>query len=277
MVGDCNFFCTFARIMNSFNHSNFLQRIPPATRNLLIINIGLWVLVEVLSFLGGSLSSFSSRLVDILGLHYWGASEFNPAQLVTYMFMHSPKSIVHLLMNMFTLWMFGRLIENVWGAKRFLVFYFVCGIGAALVQELVWQFTCMHDYVSALAQQNGLPFDQMKTYIDRGMATGDMSLHSAFGAYKNSLLTIGASGAVFGLLLAFAFIFPNMPLYLFFIPVPIKAKYLVIGYGVIEFFLGVSNSISSVAHFAHLGGMLFGLILLLYWKRKGTLGGNFFH
>lgn len=214
------------------NTPSWLRAIPPVTRNLIIINVLIWLL----EFIPG----FRAMLMQRLALHFWGAADFNPAQIITYAFIHEPKTIIHVGFNMFTLWMFGRLMEQVWGSRRFFIFYFVCAIGAALVQELVWQFSWMHE----LAAVNGL-------------------------------LCVGASGAIFGILLGFAFVFPNMPLYLFFIPVPIKAKYMVIGYAVLEFFLGVSGG-GTVAHFAHLGGMLFALPLIFYWKHNGTLRGGRF-
>lgn len=255
-----------------FNQSRggFWSSTPPVTKNLIIINLIVW-LAEAL------VRGFGDRIVDTLGLHLFGASDFNPAQVVTYMFVHSPSTPLHVLFNMFTLWMFGRILEQVWGSRRYLVFYMVCGIGAALVQEGVWSLTWMHDYISGIAPLNGMTYDSMKRIVDQAVASGDPQFLSAIADFKNMMVTVGASGAVFGLLLGFAFIFPDMPMYLFFIPVPIKAKYMVIGYGVIEFFLGVSGSAGTVAHFAHLGGMLFGLILLLWWRKKGTLrGGNFY-
>lgn len=248
---------------------NWWHSMPPVTKNLILINVVVW-LVEV------CVPGFSGTLLRVLGLHFVGASDFNPIQVLTYMFMHSPQSILHLLFNMFTLWMFGRILEQVWGARRFLVFYFVCGIGAALVQEAVWALTWRHEYVQGIAALNGLTYAHMNDIVNSALAQGDTGFLSAVAQFKNQMVTIGASGAVFGLLLGFAFVFPNMPLYLFFIPVPIKAKYMVIGYGVIEFFLGVGGSPDTVAHFAHLGGMLFGLVMLLWWKHKGTLGGHRF-
>lgn len=216
--------------MSAFNTSRF--NLPAVTKNLIIINVLIWV-VEAL------FPSFPSFAINGLyrhcALHYVGASDFNPAQIITYMFLHDQRSFIHVFFNMFTLFMFGPILERTWGSKRFFMFYMVCGMGAALVQEGVWALTWEHDYI-----------------------------------------TVGASGAIFGLLLGFAFVFPNMPLYLFFIPIPIKAKWMVIGYGVLEFFLGVSGG-GTVAHFAHLGGMLFGLIILLIWRRKGTLHGNGFY
>ncbi|MDE6291593.1 MAG: rhomboid family intramembrane serine protease, partial [Muribaculaceae bacterium] len=170
-----------------------------------------------------------------------------------------------------TLAIFGRILEQVWGPKRFLMFYIVCGVGAALVQEGVWELTWKSEYISGIARLNGLTSDHMAAIVDAAVKSGDPKWIDAIADFKSMMVTIGASGAIYGILLGFAFTFPDMPLYFFFIPVPIKAKYMVIGYGVIEFFLGVSGSASTVAHFAHLGGMLFGILMLLYWKKKGTL------
>ena len=193
------------------------------------------------------------------------------------MFLHSQGSPLHLLFNMFSLWMFGRFLERVWGSGRFLIFYFVCGIGAAIVQEAVWALSWERSYISAIASQNLITYDHAREMVQAALRASDPQLLSAMEMFKNHYITIGASGAIFGLLLGFAFVFPDMPMYLFFIPVPIKAKYMVAGYAVIEFFLGVSHSADTVAHFAHLGGHLFALPILLYWKKKGTLHGNGFY
>lgn len=245
---------------------------PPVTKNLILINALIWLIEVVFPAFG------SNGIIRHLGLHYVGASFFNPIQIVTYMFVHDQHSILHILFNMFTLFMFGPLLERVWGSKRFLLFYMVCGVGAALVQEGVWALTWYNDYTHEIAVMNGATVSNTLEFLNGRIAAGDSGWIANMNLFKNMMVTVGASGAIFGLLLGFAFVFPNMPLYLFFIPVPIKAKYMVLGYAVIEFFLGVSNSMSTVAHFAHLGGMLFGIFILLYWKKKGTLhGGNYWH
>ncbi|MEE1022328.1 MAG: rhomboid family intramembrane serine protease [Muribaculaceae bacterium] len=247
------------------------SQLPPVTKHLLIINIAIW-LIEWINPAG-----FGDTLINRLGLHFFEGSLFNPAQLFTYMFLHEPSSIIHILFNMFTLWMFGRLLEQVWGSRRFLTFYLVCGVGAALVQEAVWPFTWMDECVSYFASRNGLSVAQMKSVMDQALAAGNPeSMHAVAWFKSQILITVGASGAIFGVLLGFAFVFPNLPLYLFFIPVPVKAKYMVAGYAVLEFFFGITGTLSTVAHFAHLGGMLFGLPMLLYWKKRGTLRGKFF-
>ena len=241
--------------------------IPPVTKNLLVINIMLW-LVEFI------FPGFAERtLLPRLGLHYIGSDLFNPAQLFTYMFLHDPSGITHIFFNMFSLWMFGRILERVWGGKRYLLFYLVCGVGAAFAQEAVWAMTWRHEYIQGIAALNGLTYDHMQQIVDQATAAGDSGFLAGMADMKSRMMTVGASGAIFGLLLGFAFVFPNMPLYLFFIPVPIKAKYMVIGYAVLEFFFGVQGG-GTIAHFAHLGGMLFGLAMMLYWKRTGTLHGN---
>lgn len=247
----------------------FIRSIPPVTKNLIIINIIVWAVEAIFP-------RFGNTIINVLGLHLLGAHFFNPVQLITYLFVHAPTNPWHLLFNMFSLWMFGSILERVWGSKRYFMFYFVCGIGAAVVQEIVWLSTWMHDYVSEIAKLNGLSYAHMKEIVDTAMAHHDSMFVAGVESFKNSMVTIGASGAVYGLLLGYAFVFPNQPLYLFFIPYPIKAKYMMIGYGVIEFFLGFNGG-DTVAHFAHLGGMLFGIILLLYWKKKGTLRGNYFY
>ena len=220
--------------MSNFRPSGF-SVLPMVVKNLLIIN--------VLFFLATMAADvvFRIDLKDYLGLHYIGASDFQPYQLVTYMFMHG--DFTHLFFNMFALWMFGNTLENIWGPNRFLLFYFVCGIGAGLVQEVV-------QYI------------QFATTL-QGYANVNMS------EYLNLLTTVGASGAVYGILLAFGMMFPNSTLYIYF-AIPIKAKWFVLIYGIIELFAGF-RGVDNVAHFAHLGGMLFGLILILYWKKKGNL------
>jgi membrane associated rhomboid family serine protease len=183
------------------------------------------------------------NLTGILGLHYIQARGFYIYQLITYMFTH--REFSHLFFNMFALFMFGGLIERTWGPVRYLTYYMVTGIGAGLVQMLI-------SYIQIHSLINGI----------------DLNLLDASYLYDSYPVTIGASGAVFGLLLAFGMLFPNLPLYIMFIPIPVKAKYFVIGYGVIEFFFGISNRAGdNVAHFAHLGGMLFGILMILYWNK----------
>ncbi|MGM9804194.1 MAG: rhomboid family intramembrane serine protease [Muribaculaceae bacterium] len=247
--------------MMQYSGRSFLGSIPPVTKNLLIISFLMWFAQTALPRIGIDVDGY-------LGLHYWGASQFNVIQLVSYMFLHADFS--HIFFNMFSLWMFGRILEQVMGGKRYLFYYISCGFGAAIVQELVWTLTWRSEFIPALANLNSVSIDQMTMYVDEALASGREL------PFLNQMLTIGASGGVFGILLAFGMLFPNMPLYLMFIPVPIKAKWMVIGYGLIELAFGVSGIMSSVAHFAHLGGMLFGFFILLYWRKKGFWGGGYY-
>lgn len=226
------------------------------TINLLIINVLMLI----------ATTFFQTQGIDldrILGLHYWKGSDFNLVQVITYMFLHA--GFTHLFFNMFSLVMFGRVLESVLGSKRFLFYYISCGIGAALVQELVWTLTWEDTLRNILALQDAIGGAEAVRYATE---------HYMLNDFFNLFITIGASGAVFGILLAFGMIFPNMPLYLMFIPIPIKAKWMVLGYGLIELLFGINGMDSSVAHFAHLGGMIFGFLILLYWKRKGVTGGR---
>lgn len=216
--------------------------LPVVVKNLLIIN-GIMFLADFV------LARFGIDLNSILGLHFFMASDFKPFQLLTYMFMHGNFS--HLFFNMFALWMFGNTLENIWGPKRFLLYYILCGLGAGLLQEGVQYI----EYITKLSQY------QM---VNTGTELIPM------GQYLNLMTTVGASGAIYGLLLAFGMMFPNSMIYLYFF-VPIKAKWFVIGYAVIELMTGIFSSGDHVAHFAHLGGMLVGLIILLIWKKKGRL------
>lgn len=228
-----------------YQKQSFLASIPPVTKNLIIINLLMWLATIVLR------KAFNIDIIDYLGLHYPTAENFNAIQLVTYMFLHSPNSFAHLFFNMFSVYMFGRTIEVYWGAKKFLYYYFATGIGAGLIQILVW-------YLSVAGE----------TSIMANTTIGEISV--PIDIYTSMLTTIGASGAVFGILLAFGMLFPNASLFMMFIPIPIKAKYFVIFYGLVELFFGVSNFAGdNIAHFAHLGGMLFGFILIMYWRKKG--------
>jgi membrane associated rhomboid family serine protease len=193
--------------------------------------------------------------VNILGLHFFKASDFAPYQFVTYMFMHGGFS--HLFFNMFALYMFGSVLERVWGAKRFLIYYFVAGIGAGLLQEVVQYANFVHEGLAA--------YDGVST------KTGVIPM----GQFLNLWTTVGASGAIYAILLGFGLSFPNDKMFVFPLPFPIKAKFFVIGYAVIELLLGLSNTQDGIAHFAHLGGMLFGLAMILYWRKKRKIGGPY--
>jgi membrane associated rhomboid family serine protease len=221
---------------------SFLSAFPPVVLNLLVINSLFWLASITLPRIIGLDVNYT------LGLHYWQANDFHAYQLLTYMFLHA--SFDHIFFNMFGLFMFGPVLEQVWGSRRFLFYYLFTGIGAALTQEATWT-TSIYPYIS----QMGIAFDSL-------------GIHP---------LTVGASGAVFGILLAFAMTFPNEPMFLLFLPIPIKAKYMIPAYAVLELFMGIAPSAGdNIAHFAHLGGALFGLILILIWKRSARNRKKFF-
>lgn len=273
---------------NQYSPTGF-RFLPPVVKNLLIIN-GLFFLATM-----AFQSAYNLDFANILGLHYFKSQYFKPYQFITYMFIHA--DFQHIIYNMFALWMFGYLLENVWGSKRFLTYYLLTGIGAAAVQTFVnwWTFSSIEASAMAYSQAPSLNafitfvkdhfpqyyayHDTIKNFISSWSLAPDnpMFLQQSVD-YAGQLIklrmdvpTIGASGAVYGILLAFGMMFPNMLVYLYFL-VPIKAKWIVIGYGALEVFSGISNNPSdNVAHFAHLGGMLFGLILILYWRKKKYL------
>ena len=206
----------------------------------------------------------SDVIFQYCSLHYFSSPFFNPAQLITNMFIHG--SFMHLFFNMFALYMFGPQIEWAFGSKRFLFYYISVGIGAALVQEGVFAIM-LHKYYSMYSGE------EMRTIIEEGakmMKTG-YTFGDPYLAEINALVngsTVGASGAIYGILLAFGMLWPDREIMLLIPPMPIKAKWMVIGYGILELLLGVSNTQSNVAHFCHLGGMLVGFLIILYWKKQ---------
>lgn len=227
-----------------------MRNIPTVTKNLLILN--------VLAYLVGML--FGNRaggLNDLFGLHFFLAPDFGLYQLVTYMFMHA--SLSHLFFNMFALWMFGCIVERTWGTRKFLFYYMACGIGAGLLQEMA-QF--VQFYMLAAENIHGFSVSQI------------MTVAKASAAGINLWTTVGASGAIYGILLAFGMLYPEERMFIFPLPVPIKAKFFVVGYAAIELFMAFSTSGDGVAHLAHLGGMLFGFLLIRYWRRHPGRGYN---
>lgn len=226
-----------------------MKNIPTVTRWLLIVNVICYVVQLFFKSRGIDLS-------DVLGLHFMLASDFSVVQLFSYMFLHGSRT--HLFFNMFSLWMFGGIIENTLGQKRFLIYYMVCGVGAGLCQEL-WQ-TAQY-FIEELGSYE---------YDNTGVALILMD------DYLNQWTTIGASGACYGVLLAFGMLYPNEWIMLLIPPIPMMAKYFVAGYAPIELFSAYASN-DNIAHFAHLGGMLFGWGLLVWWRRKShnrtTVGG----
>jgi membrane associated rhomboid family serine protease len=229
---------------------------PPVVKNLIIIN--------ALMLLGYYAFSGSINLNWKLGLFHWTSDQFEPYQFITHMFMHG--GFAHLFFNMFALWMFGRVLENVWGPKRFFIYYFATGLGAAFLHLMV-------NYIQIQSLIAQMPQEQVNIVMEKGFSAlqGNQNFTNPDMAKLNlsmNIPTVGASGAVFGILLAFGMLFPNTQLLLIFPPIPIKAKYFVMGYGALELILGISQPGSNVAHFAHVGGMIFGFILIKYWNSK---------
>ncbi len=234
------------------------RNMPPVTKNL--------IAVCVIVFVTGLIPQLGNNLMKYCALHFYDASNFNIAQLVSYMFMHG--NFMHLFFNMFTLFVFGITLEYVMGSRRFLIYYMICGVGAALIQEAVWALTLTDIITEELAHLNQMSVEQMSQFmaLNPGILAQNLDIFS----------TVGASGAVYGVLLAFGMLFPNRPLYLMFLPVPVKAKWMVVIWGGMELLLGMSSASDGIAHFAHLGGMLFGFMLIAYWKKKGTIRGDFY-
>lgn len=258
--------------------------LPPVVKNLLIIN-GLCFLANIVFEM-----RFNISLNQTLGLYYPESTYFKPYQLLTHVFMHG--SFMHLFFNMFSLWMFGNVLENYWGPKRFFIYYFVTAFGAAALHlglngyEIYTIKSAIASYASdptidgfirlldkdATLAHNPAVLDFINQWqvdpTNTQYIQGSMEITDALVQRKLNVPTVGASGAVFGLLLAFGMLFPNTELMMLFIPFPIKAKYFVIFYGAIELYQGFANNpTDNVAHFAHLGGMLFGFILIKFWNK----------
>ena len=277
---------------NSYRPPGF-NLLPQVVKNLLIIN-GIFFLATYV-FRNQGLD-----LVDLLGLHYVQSEKFRAYQFITYMFMHG--GTAHLLFNMFALWMFGQAVENVWGPKRFLKYFIITGLGAAVLHYVVVYFEIQPgiDAISDYLGKSRPTFDDINSLMNSDvlsrfwsdeLSASKTALVSKFnsllqsdpaGAFAyskeymgelktailNAPVVVGASGAVFGLLLAYGMLFPNSLIFIYFV-LPIRAKYFVIIYGALELFSGILNVPGdNVAHFAHLGGLLFGFLLIQYWKRE---------
>lgn len=219
-----------------------MNNIPTITRNLLVINVVVFLATYAFRGLGIDLN-------DLLGLHFMLAPDFHFYQLFTYMFAHGGWS--HIFFNMFALWMFGCIVERTWGPRKFLFYYIACGVGAGLFQELA-QFAQLPDF----------RFSQV------------YEVAAANARYLNLWTTVGASGAIYGILLAFGMLYPEERMFIFPLPVPIKAKWFVVGYAAVEMFMALSTPGDGVAHLAHLGGMVIGFFLIRYWRRHPGVGYN---
>lgn len=239
------------------NFRPVLDSIPVVVKNLIIVNVLMLLLTFVFEQMGVNLYTY-------LGLHFPLSEKFRLHQIFTHMFMHG--GLTHLFFNMFALYMFGRVLESVWGPKRFLTFYLVTGIGAAVLHTAVNYF----EYHQVASQLSADQIAYVKE-VGSGIWSEGKNFSEPLLGKLNLILntpTVGASGAVFGILLGFGMLFPNTRLMLLFPPIPIKAKYFVIGYGAIELYLGFAQPGSNVAHFAHLGGMLFGYFMIKYWNKN---------
>ncbi len=241
--------------MNGFGRGLF--GLPPVVKNIIMINI-LMLLADF-----AAKSVFGIDLAMVLGLYFPLSEQFKPLQIVSHIFMHG--GFWHLFFNMYALYIFGQVLENVWGPKRFFIYYIITGLGAALIHETVIGYQYMqiaqslsYENLQEVLNEGTALFKQGQGFGDPDMLKLQMLLNTP---------TVGASGAVFGILLAFGVLFPNTQLMLLIPPMPIKAKYLVMIYGALELYLALTQPGSNIAHAAHLGGMLFGYILIRYWRK----------
>jgi len=264
--------------------NNPFANMPPVVKNIIIICILMFFGTLVLQ------DSMNLPVTKWFALFYIESDLFRPYQFVTHIFMHA--NFTHLLFNMFAFWMFGRILEQVWGSKKFFIYFIITGLGAAALHTFVqWiELAPMRQAVEYYIANPSLEgFDDLvseyfpsyysQVYEKSLVPWGKDPMNSSYieqslqfatdlRSFRFDIPTVGASGAVFGVLLAFGMLFPNTELMLLFPPIPIKAKYFVMGYGAIELYLGFANSANdNVAHFAHLGGMLFGFLLIKYWQK----------
>ena len=231
-----------------------MMRITPVTKFLLLANIVVFLFTNYLIPEQVSLWGFQN-LDDLLGLHFFLAPHFRFYQIFTYMFMHM--NFIHILFNMFGLWMFGPILERVWGGRRFLFYYLSCGLGAGLFQEAA---QLVQFYAIISSQVPHFEASQLLFYAQQA------------GANLDTWTTIGASGAIFGVLLGFGMLFPNEHLFIIPFPFPIKAKYLVGGYAAVELLQALFMTGDNVAHLAHIGGMVIGFFMIRYWQKHPTQG-----
>lgn len=248
-----------------------MRKTPPATLNIIIVSLLVWLASIVLP------DKFGIDVVRYLGLHYWRSDAFNPLQLLTYIFMHDTHSFGHIFCNMFGVWMFGRTVEELWGTKKFIFFYLFVGVGAGIIQELTWEidlYGIVRDFDAAIAANSGESLGEYQSLLIQGDITQGKAedLIRLRGLLFSRLVTVGASGSLFGVLLAFGWLFPEARMMLIFLPfIPIPSRVFVAVYAIFELIFGLAGVADGVAHFAHLGGLLFAAILLLIWKKKGKL------
>jgi membrane associated rhomboid family serine protease len=240
------------------------RNLTPVTKNILLLNITIYIA-------GLVLSSKAINLGDLLGAHYINSALFEPYQVVTHMFMHDLSSPFHIFFNMFLLVMFGSHLERIWGAKRFFFFYIACGFGAfALFNSIgAWQISSLKNEIISQDVNIESLNEQIRMFFS-GQQSKIYNLTPEMRKYAELSLTpmFGASGALFGLLAGFAMLFPNTQLMLLFPPIPIKAKYLIGGYIIFEVVNSISQQNSQIAHLAHVGGAIVGIIIILIWRRR---------
>lgn len=247
--------------MNGYGRGFFA--LPPVVKNIIMINVLMLLAQAVIA----NVSGVDLRLV--LGLYFPKSEAFMPVQILTHMFMHG--GFLHLFFNMYALFLFGQVLEATWGPKRLLVYYLITGLGAALTHEIVIGIQ-YYSLVSNL-DPSSVEFAHQKAaeYLQNGIPAREFVDADLVRLIELLITpTVGASGAVFGILLAFGVLFPNTQLMLLIPPMPIKAKYFVMIYGGIELYLAIAQPGSNIAHTAHLGGMLFGYILIRYWRRHSN-------
>lgn len=262
----------------NFRQSRF-PAVPTVIKYLIIINVVVWAM-ELM---------WGSWFIDFFALHDLHSPLFKPHQLISYLFLHDNSLLqgssfpnpMHILLNMFALWMFGSILENYWGPKRFLNFYLICGIGAGILYLLVLYFFTDQSALQALADFQAHPSQEQLNEIVNNFhpnanfsgSSGEVYLQLKAALFAEPIL--GASGAIFGVLVAFGYTFPNTEMFIIPIPFPVKAKYLVVGYILLELYSGFQNRAGdNVAHFAHLGGALVGFLLVLFWNRNNRRGFN---
>jgi rhomboid-like protein len=224
-----------------------MRNTTPVVLNLIIIN--------VLVYLAQHQFSSPFNLTNWGALHYFQSTDFQPHQFLTNMFMHDTSGLAHILFNMFGLWMFGSILENRFGSKRFLFFYMVCGLGAGILTQLTVPYSAE-------------VFSKSEAGISAAMKN-NLPAAAIVDIYKQQFSAIGASGAIMGIMAAFAYLYPNAEMYVMLIPIPVKAKYVIPVMVLIDLFGGLQQIPgSNIAHFAHLGGAIVGFLLVLYWKKK---------
>lgn len=263
---------------------------PPTVRNLIIIT----VVCHLLSIAATEFLQFD--VVKNFGLHNWNSADFKPWQLISYIFLHDTGGITHLFFNMLGLWMFGSVLERFWGAQKFIIFYFVTGIGAGLINVFSTTILLQPMFDSAVFYMNHPGYNLFEHFVSNylpgsyenegvneflkawysdplnpGYLQESIQIVNQVTDIRLNTPTVGASGSIYGLLLAFGMLFPNSVIMLLIPPIPMKAKYFVLIFGGMELLLGLRNNLEdNVGHFAHLGGMLFGILLILLWKKQAS-------